>query len=207
MKIAQMTVGAFGVNCYIVFDEQTKEAIVIDPGDQAEEILSKLAAESLSVNYIVNTHGHADHIGANRMLKEKTGAKIAIHELDAPMLTDAKLNLSAFMGGAVLSDAADIILKDGDTIDIGGEALTVIHTPGHTKGGVCLLLGDMLFSGDTLFAESVGRCDFPGGDMRELVDGIQNKLMKLSDSVRVFPGHGPGTSIGRERTHNPYIGA
>lgn len=207
MKIVQMTVGALGVNCYIVFNEQTKEAIVIDPGDRAEDILSKIEAESLGVKYIVNTHGHADHIGANRALKEKTGAKIAIHELDAPMLTDAKLNLSLFMGGEVLSDAADIILKDGDTIDIGGEALTVIHTPGHTKGGVCLLWGETLFSGDTLFAESVGRCDFPGGDMRELIDGIQHKLMKLPDSVRVLPGHGPGTSIGRERTRNPYIGA
>lgn len=205
MKIDTIMVGEMGVNCYLVYCEETREAIAIDPGDDVNKIIAKIAAKELKLKYIVNTHGHADHIGANNELKKVTQAQILIHVADAPMLSDPKLNLSLFIGEPIISGQADIILKDGDTIAIGNEKLSVLHTPGHSAGGICLLGKQFLFSGDTLFAESVGRCDFPGGSMAELLNSIKNKLMVLEDQVKVFPGHGTSTSIGWERDHNPYI--
>jgi hydroxyacylglutathione hydrolase len=205
MKLNQLTVGQLGVNCYIVSCEDTNEALVIDPGDNVEIILEKIEQENLQVKYIVNTHGHADHIGANKILKNKTNAAIAIHSDDAPMLNNPKLNLSVYIGASIISDPADIILNAGDTITIGNVNLSVLHTPGHTKGGICLLTEGALFSGDTLFAESIGRCDFPDGSMNDLIHGIQSQLMKLPDDIKVYPGHGPVTTIGWERTHNPYL--
>lgn len=205
MKLNQLTVGQLGVNCYIVSCEDTKEAIVIDPGDNAEKILEKIDRENLQLKYIVNTHGHADHIGANNMIKNKTNALIVIHADDAPMLGNPKLNLSVYIGASITSDDADIILNDGDSITIGNVSLSVFHTPGHTKGGICLLAEGTLFSGDTLFAESIGRCDFPDGSMTDLINSIQSKLMNLPDGVKVYPGHGPTTTIGWERNHNPYL--
>lgn len=205
MKIKQLVVGPLGVNCYIVSCEDTKQAAIIDPGDQAEKILGKL--KGLNAVAIVNTHGHADHIGANAAIKESTKAPIFIHEADAPMLSNARLNLSAFMGEEILSPDADRILKSGDTIVIGGLRFYVLHTPGHTPGGICLLEKEqsVLFSGDTLFAESVGRTDFPGGSMVQLAEAVQSKLMILPDNVKVLPGHGPATTIGHERSHNPFL--
>jgi len=205
MKLNQLTVGQLGVNCYIVSCDDTKESLVIDPGDNVEIILEKIEQENLQVKYIVNTHGHADHIGANNILKNKTNAAIAIHSDDAPMLSNPKLNLSVYIGASIISDSADIILNAGDTITIGNVNLSVLHTPGHTKGGICLLTEGALFSGDTLFAESIGRCDFPDGSMNDLIHSIQSQLMNLSDDVKVYPGHGPVTTIGWERTHNPYL--
>ena len=205
MKLNQLTVGQLGVNCYIVSCEDTKESLVIDPGDNVEIILEKIEQENLQVKYIVNTHGHADHIGANTILKNKTKALIAIHSDDAPMLSNPKLNLSIYIGASIISDAADIILNDGDIMTIGNVNLSVLHTPGHTKGGICLLTEGALFSGDTLFAESIGRCDFPDGSMNDLIHSIQSQLMNLPDDVKVYPGHGPVTTIGWERTHNPYL--
>lgn len=205
MKLNQLTVGQLGVNCYIVSCEYTKEALVIDPGDNAEKILEKIDQENLQLKYIVNTHGHADHIGANHILKNKTNAAIAIHADDAPMLGDPKLNLSVYIGASIISDDADIILNAGDSITIGNINLSVLHTPGHTKGGICLLTEGILFSGDTLFAESIGRCDFPDGSMTDIIYSIKNQLMNLPDTVKVYPGHGPTTTIGWERNHNPYL--
>lgn len=205
MKVLSLTVGALGVNCYIYYCEETKEAVIIDPGDFAEKILQMLRDAALQVKYIVNTHGHADHIGANQALKAATGAALLIHEADGAMLTEPKLNLSAFMGEPIVCDSADRFLKDGDTIAIGSGRLIVLHTPGHTKGGVCLLDANTLFSGDTLFDGSVGRCDFPGGSMKELTRSIKEKLMVLEDGVQVYPGHGDPTTIGRERRLNPYL--
>lgn len=207
MNIMVKQVGHLGVNCYIVSCKATGEAVVIDPGDSAAEIAESLSAQALRVKYIVNTHGHSDHIGANSEIKRVTGAPLLIHQADAAMLEDAKLNLSQYIGRPILSVGADRLLKDGDTIAVGHLVFSVLHTPGHTKGGICLLVNDTLFSGDTLFAESVGRCDFPGGSMPELAQSIQTKLMALPDHVTVLPGHGPGTTIGWERAHNPYLGA
>ncbi|MBP2649369.1 MAG: putative metallo-hydrolase [Firmicutes bacterium] len=206
MKIIDLEVGFIGTNCYIIFDEDSKEAAVIDPGGSVADILAVINSEKLNVKYIINTHGHADHITANSPVKEATGALILIHKDDADMLINPKSNLSAMMGGTgVKGGPADHVLNDGDVIKIGTENFTVLHTPGHTPGGICLLSGDILFSGDTLFAMSVGRSDFPGGSHDQLITSIQEKLMPLDDSVKVFPGHGAATTIGDERKLNPFI--
>lgn len=205
MKVIRLMVGALGVNCYICACEKTGEAMVIDPGDAGRLILEKLRENKLLAKYIVNTHGHADHIGANGFLKENTGAKLLIHEADAAMLFEPKLNLSIYLGEPIICTPADRFLKDGDTISIGNETFTVLHTPGHTKGGISLVHADGVFTGDTLFAESIGRTDFPGGSMDEIIKSITEKLMKLKDTTAVFPGHGESSSIGHERKANPYL--
>lgn len=206
MKIITLEVGSLGTNCYIVFDEAGREAAVIDPGGSAEGIMSVIKNEKLTVKYIINTHGHADHVMANLKLKEATGAPILIHAADADMLGSGQRNLSAFIGGSVSCGPADQTLKDGDVVTVSSNlALTVIHTPGHTPGGICLHAGGALFSGDTLFAESIGRTDFPGGSYRQLIDAIKTKLMVLDDAVKVLPGHGPESTIGWERKMNPFI--
>lgn len=205
MKVVGMQVGSIGTNCYIAYSEATGQAAVIDPGGSADQILAVLRDRKLKVEYIINTHGHADHIMANTKIQQATGAPILIHEQDADMLGSASKNLSGWLDGGFSCGPAERLLKDGDIITIGDFSLTVIHTPGHTPGGICLLVGNILFSGDTLFAESIGRTDFPGGSHSQLISAIKNKLMLLDDSVTVLPGHGPETSIGWERKMNPFI--
>ncbi|MDR3592954.1 MAG: MBL fold metallo-hydrolase [Negativicutes bacterium] len=205
MKIIALEVGSLGTNCYIAYSETLRRAAVIDPGGSCEQILAVLHNEKLVVDYIINTHGHADHVLANLPLKKATGAPILIHEDDASMLESPQRNLSAWIGGGVSCGPADKLLKEGDKITVGDFELTVIHTAGHTPGGISLLSGSVLFSGDTLFAESIGRTDFPGGSYQGLIHSIQQKLMVLGDDVRVLPGHGPETTIGWERNHNPFI--
>lgn len=205
MKIHAMVVGSLATNCYVVYCEATRKAAVIDPGGSAEAITAFIRRENLDVDYIINTHGHADHVWANMKVKEATGAPILIHEADAGMLTSPQRNLSVFLGGNATCGPADQLLKEGDTIAFGAVELAVLHTPGHTPGGISLLAGPVLFSGDTLFAESVGRSDLPGGSHSQLIASIVDKLMPLDDKTRVLPGHGPETTIGWERTHNPFI--
>lgn len=205
MKILALEVGNLGTNCYIVYSEADKRAAVIDPGGSTEQIMAVLHDNKLQVEYIINTHGHADHVLGNLALKKATGAPILIHEDDADMLTSPQRNLSAWIGGGVSCGPADKTLKDGDRITLGDIEMKVIHTAGHTPGGICLLTGSVLFSGDTLFAESIGRTDFPGGSHQILIDNIQQKLLVLDDAVRVLPGHGPESTIGWERKHNPFI--
>jgi hydroxyacylglutathione hydrolase len=201
MIVERMEVGELRVNCYVVACESTRRAIVIDPGAEAERIARLLKARVYSLAMIINTHGHFDHIGGNAYLKEEFPAALAIHPSDAFMLTDAEANLSSFMpeGLTVLSPTADRILKDGDRAVAGTVSLEVMHTPGHTPGSICLLGEGVLFSGDTLFRDGVGRTDFPGGDCSQLCDSLAAKIFALSDCIRVCPGHGPETSIGRER--------
>jgi glyoxylase-like metal-dependent hydrolase (beta-lactamase superfamily II) len=205
MKIISLEVGNLGTNCYIVYSENTQDAMIIDPGGNAGEILTAVGNANLNVKYIVNTHGHADHVLANIKVKEATGAPLLVHEDDAGMLISPHKNLSAFIGGSAVCGPADKILKDGDQIEIGEMNFSVLHTPGHTAGGICLHYDNVVFSGDTLFAESIGRTDFPGGSHRQLIDSIRHKLMVLDDEVKVYPGHGPDTTIGWERRMNPFI--
>ncbi len=206
MQVYRMAVGPMETNCYIIADEKTNEGAVIDPGADGSLILDKIETLGLELQYILLTHTHYDHIGAVAELKRVTGAKIAVSEEDAAGLTDGRWNLSAFGGKPVEAAEADVLLNDGDELTLGGQTIRVLTTPGHTKGGVCFLCGDELFSGDTLFARSVGRSDFPGGSMDALVQSIKTKLMPLDDNVHVYPGHGPSTTIGQERAGNPYIG-
>ena len=203
MKV--LVVGALGVNCYILHEEGHDEAVVIDPGGSEEAVWRHISAEGLTLKAILNTHAHADHIGAVDFLREKTGAKFYLHEADAPMLLDARKNLSAFMGMPIVTKPADVLLKGGEILDICHMKFTVLHTPGHSPGGVCYLMEDRVFSGDTLFAESVGRTDFPGSSAKDLMMSVCEKLLVLPDEIKVYCGHGPETTIGHERKYNPYI--
>ena len=205
MKVHVIEVGAYQANCYLVYDEETKEALVIDPGAQGREIIGEAEKLGVKIKYIVNTHGHVDHIGANEYVKAATGAPLLIHEKDASMLTSPSKNLSAYFGEKMEKPAADRLLSDGDVLEIGSMKFTVLHTPGHTQGGICLAGEDVCFSGDTLFAMSIGRSDFPGGSHETLINSIMTKLMPLEDKVIVFPGHGPYTTIGAERKGNPFL--
>lgn len=206
MILKWLEVGAIAANCYVIGCEETLEGAVIDPGGSAQAILRVIKDLNLNIKYIINTHGHIDHIGANRQIKEATGAKILIHEDDAKMLTNPASNFSMFMGRNITSPGADEFLRDGDIIKIGNTVeLEVIHTPGHSRGGVCLKTDNMIFAGDTLFAGSIGRTDFPGGSYKTLIESIKEKILCYDDDVVVYPGHGPATTVGFERKHNPFL--
>ncbi len=206
MRIKTLVVGPIEVNCHILWDEGTKEAIVVDPGGNPERIMAEVKKEGLIVKAVVNTHGHSDHIGANDAICEETGAKLMIHKEDAPMLRDPRANLSAYMGLDITSRPADEYLAEGDEVKFGRISLKVLHTPGHSAGGICLYGEGVLLSGDTLFYGSIGRTDFPGGSLIKLVRGIKSKLLPLPEDTIVLTGHGPGTTIGEEKVINPYLG-
>jgi len=198
-------VGPMGANCYVVACNETKEAAVIDPGGDVDKILDYLKKKDLALKYIINTHGHIDHVAGNDRLREATGAMLLIHELDANMLENTKLNLSAFMGFSTKFRPADRLLVDGDKIEIGKVQLNVIHTPGHTRGGICLNAGEAVFTGDTLFNGSIGRTDFPGGDFDAIINSIKTKLLSLPDDTTVYPGHMGESTIAYERKYNPFL--
>ena len=204
LTIRSFAVMPFDENCYVVSDD-TGEGVVIDPGGMAKEILSYIREKKLSIQAVLDTHGHCDHIGANDAIRDEMGAPLYIHKADAPMLSDMRLNLSAFMGFKALSRPAEHLLAEGDKISFGQSELEVIHTPGHTVGGVCFVGDGVVFTGDTLFAGSIGRSDFPGGSEVELIGNIKKKLLALPDEMKVYSGHGPSSEIGWERQCNPYL--
>jgi len=207
LLITDLVVGPIGANCIILGCEATREAVVIDPGDDASRILKALADEKLTVKAIINTHGHFDHVGANKLLKEATGADIMIHKADAPMLQELSVTAMAFGVKAENSPPPDHLLADGDTITFGNKTLAVLHTPGHTPGGITLYCKDenMAFAGDTLFYGSIGRTDLPGGNYATLIASIKNQLFSLPDETVVYTGHGPKTTIGTEKQYNPFL--
>ncbi len=206
MIIKTLPVGPIMANCFVVGCKETLEAAVIDPGDEAKKILGLVAELDLTVKFIINTHGHFDHVSANKGVNAATKAPILIHALDAPMLEQISASAANWGLSAENSPSPDRTIDDGDTITFGKITFNVIHTPGHTPGGISLFADGHVFVGDTLFAGSIGRTDFPGGDFETLKTSIQNKLFRLGDDIRVFTGHGPETSIGRERQHNPFVG-
>lgn len=203
MILKRLPTGMFGSNCYII--GQNLEALVIDPGTSVEEIMETLNNLRLRVKYIILTHVHIDHICAIDDLKDLTGAQTAVHELDGAALYDSISNGSAMFGEAKTFKPADILLKDGDTLDVGGLKVEIIHTPGHSPGGICIKVENNVFSGDTLFKMSIGRTDLGNGNYSDIINSIKSRLMTLENDVAVYPGHGSYTDIGYERKNNPYL--
>jgi glyoxylase-like metal-dependent hydrolase (beta-lactamase superfamily II) len=205
MLIKTLMVGPLQVNCYIAACEKTRKAAVIDPGGDGERILKVIEGAGLQLEMIINTHGHFDHLGGNQLLVERTGAQLLIHEGDLPLLRRAADHAAAYGLPAVPSPEPSRTLEDGEKLPLGELDLEVIHVPGHSPGGICLLAEGHLFSGDALFAASIGRTDLPGGDHNTLIEGIRRRLLVLPDETVVHPGHGPDTTIGREKAVNPFL--
>jgi glyoxylase-like metal-dependent hydrolase (beta-lactamase superfamily II) len=208
MIVKMLVVGPLASNCYIVGSSSTKQGMIIDPGAEAGTILRTVQQMGLSVPLIVVTHAHIDHIDALRTVKERTNAQFAIHKAERELLSDAppmgiltSLGLTHFKS----PPNPDRLLKDGDRIDIGDLQFEVLHTPGHSPGGICLVGHGVVFSGDTLFNYGIGRTDFRGGSYELLMKSIREKLMVLPDETIVYPGHGPATTIGDERRGNPFL--
>lgn len=203
MLIERLTVGPLQANCFIIGDEITGNAIVVDPGDEPDLIMDIIRERNLNVRYIICTHGHFDHVGAVPDIKEKTGAKVMIHK-DEIEIYHAARDMAAFWGYDVeMLPEPDVLVSDGDRIDLGDISFTILHTPGHSSGGICLYGVGIVVTGDTLFAGSVGRTDFYGGDINKLRESF-NRLMSLPEETRVLPGHGPDSTIGIEKRENPF---
>lgn len=203
MIIETIVVGPFGSNCYVVGSEPTMEGMIIDPGDEAGKILARVKAKKLDIKLIVLTHGHIDHVTALPEVREATGAEVAVHAADAGFLRGQRRD--SIMGFDYPEVPVDRLLQGGDRLTIGGLDFLVLHTPGHTPGGISLLGPGVVFTGDALFNYSIGRTDFPGGSHTQLLNSIHTKLMVLPDSTVVYPGHGPASTIGAERRGNPFL--
>jgi glyoxylase-like metal-dependent hydrolase (beta-lactamase superfamily II) len=205
MIFETVVVGPLMVNCYVLGCEKSREGVVVDPGDDTDRILAAVSRHGLKIITVINTHGHFDHTGGNRRILAETGAGLLIHKLDAPMLLRAVDTAAMFGLMAENSPPPSGFLAEEESVVFGEYRLRVLHTPGHTLGGCSLYLEGLVITGDTLFADSVGRTDFPGGSSVALGKSIREKLLTLPDETVVYPGHGPSTTIGRERKHNPYL--
>ena len=203
-EIRQLVTGPLQVNTYILGDTASREAMVVDPGGNTGGILQILEQQQWQLKVIILTHGHGDHLGAVLDLRKKTGVPVMVHEADAAMTADPHRNFTAVMGEGVQIEP-DGLLQDGDEILLGDQIVEIIHTPGHSQGGICLKADKLLLTGDTLFMQSIGRTDLEGGNHRQLIQSIKDRLMVLEDDVQVYPGHGPSTTIGMERKSNPHL--
>jgi glyoxylase-like metal-dependent hydrolase (beta-lactamase superfamily II) len=202
-----LVVGPLAVNCFILGCEETREGVVVDAGDDAERIIAAVERRGLKIGHVINTHGHFDHVGANRKVLERFNSRLLIHESDKALLERASVVARAYGIEGENSPRPDAFLIDGMEIGFGKHLMKALHTPGHTQGGCCLYLENekMVITGDTLFADSIGRTDLPGGSHAQLLASIQAKLFTLPEDVVAYPGHGPKTTIGHEKRHNPYF--
>jgi hydroxyacylglutathione hydrolase len=205
MILKKLPTGMLSSNCYILGDNG--EGVIIDPGADVREIMDAVESTKLKIKYIILTHAHLDHIVSMDSLRDKIGAKVLVHENDAAALVDGWANGAAMFGIDISLKSADMNLKDGDIVEVGGLKLEIIHTPGHSPGSMCIKAGNNLFTGDTLFRMSIGRTDLPGGNYDEIMDSLKNKLMKLDGEIKVYPGHGSSTTIAYEKKHNPFLRA
>ena len=200
-----LLVGPLDVNCYIVGSKKERTAVAIDAGGNEEDILQCLKKHNLTLQYLLNTHAHFDHVGGVKHLQDKTGAKFLIHQEEKALISSLSSQTRSFGMPSFPTPTIDRFLTDNEEIAIGSEKLKVIHTPGHSPGCVCFLIDDIVFTGDTLFAGSIGRTDLYGGSYEGLITSIKKRLFPLGDQVVVYPGHGPSTTIGEEKRHNPFF--
>lgn len=207
LKIESIPVGPYQVNSLIVWCEETREAVLFDPGFEGERLLARIDELGLQLTRIINTHGHLDHIGDNGKIMAARNVPLYIHKLDRPKLTDPTLNLSAYGPDPVLSPDATGEIADGEEVKIGNCSLKALHVPGHSSGSLCFYGDGFLIAGDTLFCQGVGRSDFPDSSEFDLLSHIQSKLYTLPENTVVYPGHGPTTTIGYERANNPFVRA
>lgn len=205
LVLEQLMVGPLQSNCFILGDEESGEAVVIDPGGDGDVILNALARRPWRLAAILNTHAHFDHIAANAAVKRGTGAPIMAPKGDAAFMSQAHVSARMYGLEVEASPEPDRLLEDGDTIGLGDETIRVAATPGHTPGGATFITSVGIFPGDALFAGSIGRTDLPGGDHGTLIQSIRERILTLDDETPVFPGHGPATTVGRERSYNPFL--
>ncbi|MDW5299915.1 MAG: MBL fold metallo-hydrolase [Sedimentibacter sp.] len=205
MIFEAITVGSYYSNCYIVGSDETKEAAIIDPGAEFNKIDKKIIELGVKPKMIILTHAHGDHIGAVEELVEKYGVKVYIHADDAQALIDSQTNLSKVLFGKNISINPDGMLKDGDELHLSDLKFEIIHTPGHTKGGICIKVGNIMMTGDTLFNNSIGRTDFPGGSFEEIINSIQEKIFKYDEDIIIYPGHNSPSTIKSEKLSNPFV--
>jgi hydroxyacylglutathione hydrolase len=206
VKVERLAVGPFQANCYLLHDPDSGEGAVIDPGAESERILTRVAQRGFEPRYVLLTHGHGDHIGALAAVAGALRCPVYVHPADVPMLSSPAANLSAYAGMPVTAGVPYLTYDDGDELPLGEASVRVLHTPGHSAGGVSLFVApDVLFSGDALFRRSIGRTDFPGGSYAVLRRAIEEKIFPLGDGVVVYPGHEEATTVGEERRENPFL--
>jgi len=205
MIIKTIVVGPLDVNCYIFGCEDTKVAAIIDPGDNADEIIKVIDKEGLKPEFIINTHAHFDHIGGVKAIQEHFKIDFFLHKEDLFLVENASEQATAFGLSPISKPDVNKFVNNGDKISLGDKVINVIHTPGHSPGGVCYHVDNNVFVGDTMFASSIGRTDLPGGSYETLISSIKERLFPLGDSTTVYPGHGPSTTIENEREHNPFL--
>ena len=205
MKVKWIVVGALETNCYLVYSEDTNECIIVDPGADPDKIVQEVRSNHLNPTAIVNTHGHVDHVGANKPIKDEFDIPLYIHKEDLKLLKSALQSGFGLMIGAKKSPTPDGFIKEGDVLELGESHLKVLHTPGHSPGSISLLGDGFILSGDVLFRGGVGRTELPGGSWRKLQESIQKRIFTLPPDTLVLPGHGPSTKVSFEKNSNPYL--
>jgi glyoxylase-like metal-dependent hydrolase (beta-lactamase superfamily II) len=206
LRVESFSLGPLENNTYLVWDPESKEAVLVDPTMDSERLAARIRELGLSLKAILNTHGHFDHLAGNAFFASEFGCPVLIHENERPILREMPFYASLFGFTVTPSPEPGGLLKHGDLIPVGGASLRVLHTPGHSPGGACFAADGFVLSGDTLFAQSVGRTDLPGGSYETLLESIRRELFQLPDKTEVLPGHGPPTLIGFEKRHNPFVG-